>query len=165
MERLVEFSPAWNKSSLDPKKDYGIGAVNIRFVLKGEHGAVQFVIGTSWYLPKTQRDSQHRLFERDFEDRFNEIQPRGWDLGYHSDKPLHEWQSDEPGPDNEHIYTRSSECKYTPSGRCFYDGSTLNAEPLVEVLLREGSEGVWRELERYYARVFEGGEDDLDRTG
>lgn len=34
------------------------------------------------------------------------------------------------------------------------DGSTLNAEPVFEILLKEGSAGVWRELREYYDRTF-----------
>jgi len=36
LERIVDFSPAFDKRHKDPKKNYGIGAVLIRFVLKGE---------------------------------------------------------------------------------------------------------------------------------
>jgi len=39
-------------------------------------------------------------------------------------------------------------------GGCQYDGSSLNAERIYNVLLEEGDLGVWRELETYYNRLF-----------
>ena len=36
----------------------------------------------------------------------------------------------------------------------YYDGSSLNAEPVYQRLLREGNDGVWAELEGYYAEMF-----------
>lgn len=57
-ERIVDIRPAFDKRDPDPAKDYGIGACRIAFVLKGPKGAVQFVIGTDWYLPHTQRQNR-----------------------------------------------------------------------------------------------------------
>lgn len=34
-ERIVEFTPAFDKRSSDPSKDYGIHGVDMRMVLKG----------------------------------------------------------------------------------------------------------------------------------
>lgn len=42
-ERIVEFTPAFDKRSSDPSKDYGIHGVDMRMVLKGENAATQFV--------------------------------------------------------------------------------------------------------------------------
>jgi hypothetical protein len=39
-------------------------------------------------------------------------------------------------------------------GKCYYDGSGLNAEPVYELLLREGSDGVWKSLGEYYNECF-----------
>ena len=154
-ERIMEFSPAYDKRDPDPAKDYGTNAVRIRFVLKGEHSAVQFVIGTNWY-------PEHIQHQREGKSRaYFELEPRGQDLGYHADAkhPIREYQSDrEPGPDESLI--KSRECSYTKSGRCFYDGSTLNSERVVKVLLEEGSDGVWRELEAYYQGIFDVGDKD-----
>jgi len=150
-EKIVEFIPAYDKTNPDPSKNYGIGSVNIRFVFKGDKGAVQFVIGTNWHLPHIQR----QFFDKPFP--YFQLQPMAYDLGYHSDKPIRDYQSDVPRKDEngeDEFTTPSRECPYTKSGRCFYDGSTLNAEPIVEVLLSEGHEGVWRELEKYYKDIF-----------
>ena len=50
-ERIVEFTPAFDKRSSDPSKDYGIHGVDMRMVLKGENAATQFVLFTNWHLP------------------------------------------------------------------------------------------------------------------
>lgn len=50
----------------------------------------------------------------------------------------------------------SGECKHVKGGKCYYDGSGLNADRVFEILRREGSDGVWRELEEYYTETFGG---------
>ena len=132
MEKIVSFSPAYNKG-----KEYGIGAVQIRFVLKGELGAVQFLIGTDWYLPADQKSVAALPHSS-----WHETQPRGWDLGYHSPKPMYE-EDKTMGP-----------CEYLDGRPCYYDGSGLAAEPIRDRLLAEGDVAVWEELTRYYVRVF-----------
>ena len=152
-ERIVEFSPAFDRRHSDPAQNYGIGGVQIRFVLKGPVGAVQFVVSTHWYLPHIQREKRAWQFE--FATRYDEIDPQGRHLGYHADSqhPIRDWHSDRPQTADEWL-TPSRECSYVPSGRCFYDGSVLAAERLVTVLLEEGGDGVWQELEQYYDSTF-----------
>ena len=48
----------------------------------------------------------------------------------------------------------SNSCQYLDGRPCYYNGSSLNAERIYEVLLREGDEGVQRELEDYYSETF-----------
>ena len=135
-ERIVEFYPAYDKRHPNPHKDHGIADVWIKFILKGKKGAVQFLMSTGWFLPETVEDYKSKginLMDR----------PRGWDLGYHSPKPMYEGQ--EPATENCPIL----------GGKCYYDGSTLAAEKILEILLREGSNGVWKALERYYYETFE----------
>lgn len=130
LERTVEMSPAYDKRDPDPTKNYGIGCVLITFILKGERGAVQFKMGSGWFLP--QNKNAH-----------SDFYPSAWDKGYHSYIPRYDGQT-----------TVTDSCHVLDGKPCYYDGSTLNAEPLLEVLLREGSEGIWRELEEYYKESF-----------
>ena len=65
------------------------------------------------------------------------------DLGYHSLTPRYHNQS---------AYT----CDILPGGRCYYDGSGLNSEPVYERLVREGGEAVWDALEQFYRETFAG---------
>ena len=141
LERIIHFRPAFDKRSPDKSKDYGIHGMEITFVLKGAEGAVQWKIHTNWQLPHVQREM--RAWRHDYDARFDKIYPEGYDLGYHSRTPHYEGQRP----------ISKTKCDIL-DGECYYDGSGLNAEPLVEPFLREGDAAVWRELTAYYEQVF-----------
>lgn len=130
-------SPAFDKRSPNPRMNYGIHGVELRMVLIGTKGATQFVLYTNWQLPHVEAEFDKRPHRERFLDK-----PMPADLGYHSPTPIYEVQ--EP---------RGS-CEYLNGHPCYHDGSGLNAEPIFDVLLREGSEGVWRELTSYYNDTF-----------
>lgn len=140
LERIVEMTPAFDKRHPDPTKNYGIGGVEIAFFLKGERGVVQFKMGTGWFLPENRKPG------------ISDSYPMAWDRGYHSYIPRYDGQT-----------PIAESCHILDGKPCYYDGSTLNAEPILEVLIREGSEGVWRELEAYYKGTFHWGE-EFDST-
>jgi len=149
MERLVTFSPAWDKRNPDPNKNYGIHGVELRMILKGDKGAVQFVLYTNWMLPHVTAELDGKLIKEGRQGKLNEysfciVRPSPADLGYHSPKPIYEGQS-----------ACSESCEYLDGRPCYYDGSGLNAERIYDILLKEGSDGVWRELEDYYKMIFE----------
>lgn len=146
-ERIVEFTPAhdcirlpcrWGKETCAPGKggSHGIGAVDMRMVLKGSKGAVQFLLSTGWYMEETPRSSS--------------MGPLASDLGYHSPKPMYEEQ------------TTMGPCPYLDGADCYYDGSGLNADAVFDIMRREGGEAVWKALEGYYRSTFEGGESASD---
>lgn len=131
--RSVRFGAAYDKRDPVPAKNYGIHGVDIRFVLQGEKGAVQFLMYTDWFLPETEASPA-----------LSRLTPMAADLGYHSiAKPDYMAVADD------------RDCDLLPSGRCYYDGSGLMAEPVLERLLREGDEGVWAALTDYYLSHFE----------
>jgi|SRR3990172_4197865 len=142
MEKIIEISPAWDKRHPEPNKNYGIHGVEMRFVLKGPEGAVQFVLYTNWQLPHVQEELD-RKEERDPRFKHSLCHPMPADLGYHSPVPRYEGQTQ----------LRDS-CHLLDDKPCFYDGSGLNAEPVYERLLREGDKGVWAALEEFYLSVF-----------
>lgn len=140
MERKIEFSPAFDKRHPEPRKNYGIHGVEMKWYLIGELGSVQFVVYTNWQLPHVRE--QGRKSWRDpclFE-------PRAYDLGYHSPKPMYEGQTAMCGPGECHVLPK--DCS------CYYDGSSLNCEPVFETLIREGHDACWKELEDYYVSTF-----------
>lgn len=142
LERIVEISPAWDKRNRNPAKNYGIGDVNMRFVLKGERGAVQFLLATNWHLPHNQRElDASNAIPRD---PHYFCRPRPYDLGYHSPTPCYEGQD-----------CIDDACEYLDGKPCYYDGSTQNAEKPYEILLTEGGDGLWKYLEEYYNRIFD----------
>jgi hypothetical protein len=132
LRREVSMTPAFDKRSADPSKNYGVHGVDLRMYVIGARGAVQFVLYTNWMLPNVDATPRARWLDK----------PMPADLGYHSPIPTYEGQEDW-GRDDCHLL----------GCRCYYDGSGLNAERIYDVLLREGSDGVWRELESFYDEV------------
>lgn len=131
--REIVFRPAWDKRHSDPSKNYGIHGVEMAWFLHGPEGAIQFVVYTAWHLPEVaaelKRDHPHpRLFE-----------PMPADLGYHSYIPRYEGQ------------TRLTEnCSVLGGRPCYYDGSSLQAIKVFDILVGQGEEAVWKLLEEEY---------------
>ena len=143
-EKIVEFEPAYDKRHPNPKKNYGIGSIRIRFVLKKGNKAVQFLFGTKWYLPETIEEYL-RIGNKGKTppiDLIKGVQVHGWDVGYHSPKPMFKGQK-----------AITKKCAYT-SGKCYCGGSGLYAEKNQEILIREGSNGVWKFLEKEWKERF-----------
>lgn len=136
-EQIVKVSGAFDKRGETP--NYGISACRISFILKGPEGAVQFMIGTNWFTPEVQRE--HRQSNHDSDIRFDNIQPQGWDVGYHAKVPQYEDQS-------------SMECDLL-GGQCYYDGSSLRADDWVLKFIEGGTDWLWPELEKEYTDRFE----------
>lgn len=126
-ERIVTMSGAFDKRHSDPSKNYGIHGVELRMVLKGPIGATQFVLYTGWHLPHVAAE-------------IGNSKPMGADKGYHWPTPQYEGQD-------------QMDCAYVAGGKCYYDGSSLNAENTFETLLNKGSDGVWAELEEMYREL------------
>lgn len=149
LERRVEIRPAYNKRSTDPKKDYGIGAAIIYFLLidKEARQAVQFVIATGWYLPGSHTGKSRERVKslQGFKGVVAETdEPMPFDLGYHSPFPTYEGQT--PMEDQD--------CPVIGPGLCYYDGSGLNAYEAFGVLVEKGSDGLWAFLSDYYRNTF-----------
>ena len=144
-ERIIDFSPAYDKRNPNPKKNYGIGSVQIRFVLRKDNKAVQFLFGTDWYLPETVKEykqigNKHETVPCNLRGR-SSCGVEGWDVGYHSPTSTYK---DQP------LFKK---CDYIKGG-CYYSGSGLYAHENSEILIREGSEGVWKFLEKEWIVTF-----------
>jgi hypothetical protein len=133
--RQVKFYPAYDKRNSDPKKNYGIHGVDMRFLLTGEKGVIQFVIFTNWYLPNVKEEFEAK---RQFS-QYNAFTPMPADVGYHSYTPMYEGQN-----------VASESCEYLGGKPCYYDGSGLYAETVFDVLVKDGDEAVWKLLEESY---------------
>lgn len=135
----IEWWPAFSWRKPDPKRDYGNGALMIRFIVMGPKGAVQWYTSTGWYLAAVREIAASNPYrERD--------KLEGWDLGYHALEPQYEGQN----------VSRES-CEYCGGKPCYYDGSSLQAKELEEGFLAGGPEWVFKKLREYYAYTFEGG--------
>lgn len=135
-ERITRFSPAFDKRSDDPEKNYGIHGCELRMVLKKDGKAVQFLLYTAWYPKSVDITGMPSVM----------LKPMPADLGYHSPDPMR---------DDQYF---SEDCEYI--GKCYYDGSGLDADEPYQILLEKGSDGVWEFLEDYYNRTF--GEENED---
>ena len=158
-EKRTILTPAWDKRHPDNNQNYGMHGVELQMYLIGEHGAVNFCLMTGWLLPESlahpfretrevpepiHLDWNSKFSTHDYS-RLMSTQtywPMPFDLGYHAKEPQYD-----------HQYKRD-DCPYTKDGICYYDGSGLNAIPVFDILLREGSDGVWAKLEEYYGEVF-----------
>ncbi len=111
---------------------HGRHGLQIRWILKGDDGAVQFLLMTGWTPVPSDWDNS------------DQMAPLPADLGYHSKRPMFEGHKTQ-GP-----------CDFIGGGECYYDGSGLNASDAFTVLCNEGSDGLWVFLESYYETVFDG---------
>lgn len=161
MEKWIEVNPAYDGRLMEPPRDVGAHGVELSFYLRTDIGATSFTLFTGWLLPETVR-FPYRVFSADeiqptklkWNSDFSVIKyakqmdtsfgPLPVDLSYHSWEPQQNW----------HTESVASECNLSPTGTCYSDGSGLNAISVFDSLLREGHEGVWRELEEYYNSVF-----------
>lgn len=121
VRRPVEFTPGYDKRT----EGYGVHGMSIRFLAVGEAGAVQFVMNTGWVPGLPARPAG--------------LYPYAVDLGYHWPTSRYEGMS------------RFEDCDVLGDGGCFYDGSGLNAEPVMQAFIRDGEPAVWAALENYYA--------------
>lgn len=137
MERIIQFTPAFDKRSDDPDKNFGIGSMLLKFILKGKFGATQFVIMTNWHLV-------HVIEQIPDLQKINGSYPLPMDVGYHSYVPISKYQENPV----------SFSCEYLDGQPCYYDGSSMAAENLYKKFIAEGDKVVWEYLEKYYFNVF-----------
>jgi len=132
-ERRIEFSQAYDKRHPNPKKNYGIHGLEMRFYLIGKEGAMQFVIFTNWMLPHVEMKHHENWCPN---------KPMAADVGYHSRKEMYKDQT-----------VMTGDCPII-GGPCYYDGSGLMAEDVFKIFVAHGSEGMWKDLERRYKTTF-----------
>ncbi len=148
-KKKITFLPAFDRTDPDPKKDYGVNGVEFIFFLIGERGIIQFRASTNWMLPHVQKS----LDEKTMHDiscgaQYSDIalscfyHPKGFDLGYHSPTPMYEGQS------------KMQSCKFFEDG-CYYDGSSIQGDEMLKMLIENGSNGVWKAMKKYYFNMFQ----------
>jgi len=120
---------------------HGVGGLMMWFVLKGEEGAVQFMLGLGWFPQYSKPD---RIGVRNVECKG---QSYPYDLGYHSKVARYD------GAEVSH-----EACPYCDGEACYYDGSGLNANDAMYAMCNGGGEGLWKFLDEYYDSVFHGGD-------
>jgi hypothetical protein len=143
MIKSITFAPAFDKRDPNPSKNYGIHGVDLRMLFGDEDkGIIQFVVYTNWHLPEVTKELASRYYKPSGGDPHWMERPLPADIGYHSPTPRYDGQS------------KMNTCDCLKQGFCYYDGSSLAATDVFNILLREGSDGVWKELENRYNEMF-----------
>ncbi len=137
MEKIVEIIPAFDERNNDPKGNRRIHGAALKFVLKGEKGAVQFLINTNWHLPHVQDELDKRTINTHHPHLL--CHPLPANVGYHSPVSLH----------NEHEIVIDS-CPYLDGKPCYYRFSMVQAKSLFEIMIAKGHEALWEELQKRY---------------
>ena len=139
MEKIIKFIPAFDKRHSDPSKNYGIGAMNCFMILKDKDKAVHFLFSTGIYLPETVGEyiaNGKAKYEKMAHGYYYFNKPMAFDVGYHDTKPHYKEQ-------------KISQDKCTWTGKpCYSDGSALRSDKFLDILVRKGSDEVWKMLER-----------------
>ena len=139
--RVTEWTPAYNRVP----EGYGRHGMDLRFVLVGAKGAVQFVLFTNWLTSWDRMDNEKGGVRcPDGRRRKDDLGPMPADLGYHAKEPQYDGQS-----------PNRTSCEYI-DGVCYYDGSGLNAEDVFDVFTDKGEEAMWKLLEGVYHAQFDG---------
>lgn len=108
------------------QKGGGVGSVELSMGLVGSKGAVTFTVLTDWVLPGSPTLPR----------------PIPASLAYHSYTSRAEGQ------------IANSACRWLHGQPCYFDLSASAAERVFDILVREGSDGVWRYLEEFYRETF-----------
>lgn len=135
-KKTIKFLPAWDLR----ETGHGIGAARISFALIGKKGAVTFQLGTGWYLPQNREYTVKNPFITEFI-----AKPFIYDVGYHSLRPKYKG-------DLEDKHTR---CCFLNGKDCYYESSSYHhQEEVFDMLISEGSSGLWKLLEEEYREYF-----------
>jgi hypothetical protein len=155
MERKILFIPAFDKTDPDPKKDYGVGCLELRFLLIGEKGVVEFQLLTQWFqehvmvrrLESLKKDIW--MGKQDFLLR-HFLDPFPADVNYWSLNRISE---------DDTIFAEG--VSYVFDGKpCYYgykyvdSDDTRSVDNALRKLVEEGDEALWKYLEEYYLEVF-----------
>jgi len=120
---------------------HGRRGLNIRFVVNGNRGAVQFLLYTDW-LPQYVENLGTRDV-RDWGGKF--MMPAT--LSYHGKRPQYEGQP-----------SAVESCRFFDGEPCYHDGPTHNPNDAMYALVNGGDEALWAFLDAYYEYCFNDGE-------
>jgi len=155
MKREIKFFPAYDRTHPDPKKNYGVNCLELRFLVLGERGIVEFQLLTNWYNEQVENRRFARIKidiisgKEDYLVRhFNAPYPA--DVCYYS---LTRMSEDDAFFDSGVSYVfDNSPCFY---GYKYTDDDGLVAKDRAFRLLVDfGEDALWKYLESYYKEVF-----------
>ena len=142
LQRQVLVLPAYDRRHPVADKDGGIHSADLVFLVKGEHGAVDLVIHTGWFLPHVRAE----LEKKPGTSFMFDTAPAS--IGVHSLRPRPDWQSEA--------------LDFNPRGICSYlqrpciaFEQFLASKDYFDVLVGQGSEALWLKLEERYRLYLE----------
>jgi hypothetical protein len=155
MSELVrEFfaNPAYDKRDLEPTKDYGVGGILMNFVIKGDHGAINFVLSTNFVLPQTLEFWQKKKEITKQIDLSYWLRPNT-DLCFHGLKPKYEG------------HKSHNDCCWMPGKECYVECDSFGGDEAYQALLTGGSEAMWQYMEKRYREELMDEAEGTDSSG
>lgn len=138
--RRIDFEPGHDcmqhHGDAAGRRCHGRHGMNLRFLLINEAGAVQFLMYASDWLPGS---IEHGSTRKDLP----LCGVMAADLGYHWTHPTYDEQDG------------GGTCDYLEGAPCWYDGSGLNADPVLAHFLNDGLDAVWADLEEFHRELSE----------
>lgn len=130
LAQTIKILPGWDKRATN-ESYHGCEVV---FILRGDKGVLTFAVVTDWAPMAVQQQHMNGV------QRTNVIgiQPKPIDVVWHS-----------PTPPDLPYKPMHTDCPYL-DGDCYAAISKREAEALRDVLIREGSVGVWRAMGQLY---------------
>lgn len=149
LDHKIVFSPAWDRTDPDPKKNYGVQDVVIFFLVIGEKGITEFQLSTGWHLSVVEDRREkwylehwwnHKSASRDL-----------WRLSFPVD--VCRWSKTKLSEDDIEM---SGISRVFDGGICYYGYRYENPSPedVYQALVTKGDDGVWNILEKYYCEEF-----------
>lgn len=133
LERRVQFRPGFDKR--DTPENHGIFGGALWFTVVGPMGAVSFELHTDWYPPSVPQHLWQAMAFRPY--------PKAAHVSWHTPVPA-------GTPD-------AVSCEYSETDYCLPETAYHYADRHRELLLNEGSEAMWAQLEQDYRKEFEQG--------
>ena len=141
-KKTIRFDPGWDYIVLGPKEKEKCGrhGMTIRFILKGEKGAIHFSISTGW-MPRIKRNLGYEPTHQSAD--VCVLFPMAEDISYHSRVKL-----------DDYLTPRES-CVWLDGDTCYSDGSILYAEEFMATFFNEGEKALWKKMKEYYKENLE----------
>jgi hypothetical protein len=156
MNRKLLFLPAWDKTDLDPKKDCGVSCLDMKFLVIGANGIVEFDLGTNWYQDHVVYKRVNWIKEsvlsgkKDFLIKYI-MSPFPTDICYYSRTRLSE---DDILFENGWSHLEDMSLVYYGYRYREESDGLWTTDYVLKLLVENGDEVVWNYLENYYIETF-----------